>query len=127
MADIEPVRIRPLVPEEVDRVSGVLGLARLFQGDGAYLVAWVGEEPAGHVYLALTIRRIYRIFRCEWSTDAAVSHPALTAAAEQEARGRRFDRLRLGVSVDNAAAQALYRGLGYGEPGSRRSACKGPS
>ncbi len=42
---------------------------------------------------------------------------ALTAAAEGEARGRGFNLLRLTVSVDNAAAQALYRGLGYREAG----------
>jgi hypothetical protein len=32
-------RIRPLEPEKVDRVGAVLGLSRLQQGDGFYLVA----------------------------------------------------------------------------------------
>jgi hypothetical protein len=53
---VDPGRweIRPLVPEEVERVGAVLGLARLEQGDGFYLVAWEDEEPIGHAYLALT-------------------------------------------------------------------------
>lgn len=36
--------IRPLALEEVERVADVLGLARLHQGDGFYLVAWDGDE-----------------------------------------------------------------------------------
>ena len=42
---------------------------------------------------------------------------ALTTAAEQAAAARGFDRLRLHVSVGNGPAQALYRGLGYGDAG----------
>ena len=42
---------------------------------------------------------------------------ALTARAEEEVRTRGFDRLRLGVSVDNAPAQALYEGCGYVDAG----------
>ena len=42
---------------------------------------------------------------------------ALTAAAEAEAQKRGFDRLRITVSVDNAAARALYRRLGYVDAG----------
>jgi ribosomal protein S18 acetylase RimI-like enzyme len=42
---------------------------------------------------------------------------ALTTRAEDEARTRGFDRLRLGVSVDNAPAQALYRRCGYVDAG----------
>ena len=48
------VDIRPLVLSEIDVVASVLGLARLYQGDGFYLVAWGGDEPLGHVHLALT-------------------------------------------------------------------------
>ena len=32
----------------------MLGLARLHQGNGFYLVAWEYDEPLGHAYLALT-------------------------------------------------------------------------
>ena len=117
MSETESVWIRPLVPDDVGRVSAVLGLARLYQGDGVYLVAWIGDEPVGHVHLALTdppelqdvsVRPEYR--RCGVAS-------ALTLAAEQEARDQRFDQLRLGVSADNATAQALYRGLGYCDVG----------
>ena len=54
MSETESVWIRALVPDDVGRVSAVLGLARLHQGDGVYLVAWLGDEPVGHVHLALT-------------------------------------------------------------------------
>jgi ribosomal protein S18 acetylase RimI-like enzyme len=105
--------IRPLADEEVDRVGAVLGLARLGNDDGFYLVAWEHDEPVGHAFLALTdppelgdvsVREEYR--------RRGVAS-ALTEAAEREVLDRGFDRLTLTVSVDNDAAQALYRGLGY--------------
>lgn len=117
MSETEGLGIRPLLAEDVDRVAAKLGLARLYQGDGMYLVAWAGDEPVGHVHLALTdppelqdvsVRSEYR------GRGIAV---ALTVAAEREARDRRFDRLRLEVGVDNEVAQALYRGLGYVDAG----------
>jgi len=43
--------IRELGDDEVDVVGAVLGLARLHQGDGAYLVAWDGTEPMGHLHV----------------------------------------------------------------------------
>ena len=43
--------IRELDESEVATVAAVLGLARLYQGDGVYLVAWDGETPLGHVHL----------------------------------------------------------------------------
>ena len=98
-------------------MTSVLGLARLHQGDGFYLVAWRGDEPLGHAHLALTdppelqdveVRREYRRLGVA---------SALTAHAEDEARARGFDCLRLGVSVENAPAQALYRGCGYVDAG----------
>ena len=117
MSETESVSIRPLVPDDVRRVSSVLGLARLYQGDGGYLVAWVGDEPVGHVHLALTDPPELQdvSVRPEYRRRGIAS--ALTVAAERAARERRFDRLRLGVSADNAPAQALYRGLGYCDVG----------
>ena len=45
--------IRELSPADIEPVAKVLGLARLGQGDGFYLVAWKGDDPLGHAYLAL--------------------------------------------------------------------------
>jgi hypothetical protein len=50
-AEDPTVKIRVLKPEEVEPVGNALGLARLYQGTGVYLVAWRGDEPAGHLHL----------------------------------------------------------------------------
>jgi len=109
--------VRPLTPQQVDRVAAVLGLARLDQRDGFYLVAWDGDRPAGHAHLALTEPPELQDVEVSASYRRRGVGSALTAAAEAEARKRGFDRLRVTVSVDNAAAQALYRTLGYGDTG----------
>jgi ribosomal protein S18 acetylase RimI-like enzyme len=111
------VEIRALAPTELDTVTAVLGVARLRQGDGFYLVAWEGDQPLGHLHLALTdppelqdvsVRAEYR--------GRGVAQ-ALTTAAEAEAARRGCDRMRLTVSIDNEAAQALYRRCGYDDVG----------
>lgn len=109
--------VRPLAPEQADRVEAVLGLARLDQGDGFYLVAWDGDRPAGHAHLALTDPPELQDVEVVAQYRRRGVGSALTAAAEAEALTRGFDRLRVTVSVDNAAAQALYRRLGYGDAG----------
>src|SRR5688572_10866997 len=113
MSRSEPWRIRPIVPDEVDRVAAVLGLARLHQGNGFYLVAWEGEEPLGHAHLALTDPPELQDVEVRPEHRRHGVAAALTAAAEQAARERGYDRLRITVSVDNEGAQALYSGLGY--------------
>ena len=109
--------IRPLAPTEVDTVAAVLGLARLHQANGFYLVAWRGDEPLGHLHLALTdppqVQDVS--VRPEYRRQGVAT--ALTARAEDEAQARGFDRIRLDVSVDNEPAQALYRGCGYRDAG----------
>ena len=116
---VDPGRwlIRPLAPEEVERVAAVLGLARLHQGDGYYLVAWEGDEPLGHVYLALTDpAELHDVsVRTEHRRRGVAS--TLIAAAERKVRGHGCDRLRIAVSIDNESAQALYRACGYGDAG----------
>jgi GNAT superfamily N-acetyltransferase len=109
--------IRPLAPQEVERVATVLGLARLHQGIGFYLVAWEGEEPLGHVYLAMTDPpEVHDVsVRPEHRRRGVAS--ALIAAAERETRTQGGERLRIAVSVDNEAAQSLYRALGYVDAG----------
>lgn len=109
--------VRPLAAEQADRVATVLGLARLDQGDGFYLVAWDGEQPAGHAHLALTDPPELQDVEVVAQYRRRGVGSALTAAAEAEALRRGFDRLRVTVSVGNAAAQALYRRLGYGDAG----------
>jgi ribosomal-protein-alanine N-acetyltransferase len=98
-------------------VGAVLGLVRLDQGDGFYLVAWEGHEPLGHAHLALgdppELQDVS--VRPEHRRRGVAS--ALTAAAEREVRARGFDRLRLTVGVDNEPAQALYRRCGYVDAG----------
>ena len=109
--------VRPLTSVEIELVASVLGLARLHQGDGFYLVAWERNEPLAHAHLALTDPPELQDVevRPEYRRRGIAS--ALTAHAEGEARTRGFDRLRLDVSVDNAPAQALYRQRGYVDAG----------
>jgi ribosomal protein S18 acetylase RimI-like enzyme len=107
------VIVRGLSDHEVASVSEVLGLARLNQGDGRYLVAWLGAVPSGQVYVTddntpemqdLEVRPEYR--RRGVAT-------ALIAAAEHDARRRHAAKIRLEVSVANAAARRLYERNGY--------------
>jgi ribosomal protein S18 acetylase RimI-like enzyme len=109
--------VRRLAPGEGEAVGSVLGLARLHQGDGFYLVAWRDGEPAGHAYLALTdppemqdveVRPAYR-------RRGAAS--ALAAAGEAEAWQRGNRVLRITVGAGSEPAQALYRRLGYADTG----------
>ena len=117
MSDPETWAIRPLAPDEVERVAAVLGLSRLDQGDGFYLVAWQDDEPLGHAHLALTDPPELQdvAVRPEHRRRGVAS--ALTAAAERAARERGSWRLRITVSIDNAAAQALSRRCGYADAG----------
>ena len=110
-------QIRELAPNEVERVSAVLGLARLEQGDGYYLVAWEDDEPVGHAHLALTDPPELQdvSVRPEYRRRGVAT--ALASAAENAVVGRGGKRLRLSVSIDNAEALALYRGLGYADVG----------
>jgi ribosomal protein S18 acetylase RimI-like enzyme len=98
-------------------VTAVLGLARLNQGDGFYLVAWEGDEPLGHVYLALTDPpEVHDVsVRPEHRRRGVAS--ALIAAAERETRAQGAGRLRIAVSIENEPAQRLYRACGYVDAG----------
>ncbi len=106
-------QIRELVANEVERVSAVLGLARLDQGNGVYLVAWDDDEPLGHAYLALTDPPELQDVSVRAEHRRRGVATALAAAAEEMALSRGFDRLRLSVSTGNDAARSLYARLGY--------------
>jgi ribosomal protein S18 acetylase RimI-like enzyme len=105
--------VRRLADDEIDRVGVVLGLARLHQGNGFYLIAWENEVPLGHAYLALTDPPELQDVEVRPEHRRRGVASALTVAAEEQASGLGFDRLRLEVSEANAAAQALYRGRGF--------------
>src|SRR6476646_2134618 len=109
---VAEIAIRVLDSDEIDRVAAVLGLSRLHQGDGFYLVAWRGREPLGHAHLALTDPPELQdvSVRPEHRRQGVAS--AIPTAAE-----RGFDVLRLEVSAGDEVAQALYRGLGYVDAG----------
>jgi ribosomal protein S18 acetylase RimI-like enzyme len=111
------LEIRPLANGEVDTVTKVLGLARLYQGDGVYFVAWEADEPLGHLHLALIDPPELQNVEVRADRRRRGVASALIRHAEKEARVRGFDRLRLGVSIDNLAAQALYRGNGFVDAG----------
>ena len=111
------LQIRTLRDSEVDAVSMHLGLARLYQGDGAYLVAWIEKTPVGHAYLTRTdppqlqdveVRAAFR--------RQGVAHQ-LVAAVEATARTYGARSLRLEVSAKDPDVQGLYRSLGFVDTG----------
>ena len=98
-------------------VAAVLGLARLYQGDGVYLVAWDGETPLGHVHLtAGEPPELQDVQVAEAHRRRGVAR-ALIEDAASRCRARGDDRLRVEVSVENDAARALYGALGFRDAG----------
>jgi ribosomal protein S18 acetylase RimI-like enzyme len=75
-----------------------------------------GAGLRGHLVLRFHARhriaRIYSIAVDEASKGQGVGR-ALVNAAEQAARARGRERMRLEISVDNVASQALFRACGY--------------
>ncbi len=111
------MKVRTLAAEEVECADARLPLHRLDQGDGVYLIAWDGDEPVGHAYLADTgPPELQDVFVLPERRREGVA-TALTRAAEERARLAGADRLVLEVSVANAAARTLYEGLGYEDAG----------
>jgi len=113
------MNIRPLEADETERVvEAGLGLARLPRDDGSfYLVAWEGGEPVGHAHLALDDPPELQDVHVLPAHRRRGVASALTLAAEAEVRARGGALLTVTVSTDNAAAQALYRRLGYRDAG----------
>ncbi len=112
----EPV-IRPLGATEIEPVCEVLGLARLGQLNGSYFVAWEGDEPIGHAYLAFShppeVQDVE--VRADFQRQGVARH--LIAAVEAAATEHGADLLRVEVSIANEGAQALYRKLGFTDTG----------
>ncbi|MBV9291799.1 MAG: GNAT family N-acetyltransferase [Frankiales bacterium] len=109
--------IRRLDTAEVDVVGRDLGLARLHQGDGFYLVAWEDTRPVGHCHLALSDPPELQDVEVAPRDRRRGVASALVAAAEAEARARGAAELRLELSVDDPVASALYRSRGYADAG----------
>jgi GNAT superfamily N-acetyltransferase len=105
--------VRRLAHDEVDRVEAVQGLARLYQGNGFYLVAWENGEALGHAYLALNVPPELQDMQVRPEHRRRGVASALTSAAAQNARSLGFDRLRLEVSEGNTAAQRLFQRCGF--------------
>ena len=111
------LQIRTLSDSEIDTVSRHLGLARLYQRDGDYLVAWIEETPVGHAYLTRTdppqlqdveVRATFR--------RQGVAHK-LVAAVEVVASARGARSLRLSVSARDTDVQRLYHSFGFVDVG----------
>lgn len=105
--------IRALAPDEADVVGEVLGLARLHQGDGEYLVAWDGTAPVGHVHVTRGDPPELQDLEVRDGARRRGIATALLAAAEAACRSRGASRARCEVSVVNDVARDLYTSLGY--------------
>ena len=108
--------VRPLADDDVALVDARLPLHRLGQ-PGTYLVAWEGEEPVGHAFLAwswtkLGVPELQDVWVAPERRRGGVA-TALTLAAEEETRRQGADRISLSVGIANEAARALYEQLGY--------------
>ena len=105
--------VRLLQEDEVARVAEVLGLARLDQGDGSYLVCWIGGAPAGHVHVTRHDPAEMQDLEVTPEHRRRGVASALIVAAEQLARGWQARLITLEVTVDNDAARQLYAKHGY--------------
>jgi ribosomal protein S18 acetylase RimI-like enzyme len=115
-----PLTIRPLADDEVALVDARLPLHRLGQA-GTYLVAWDGDEPIGHAFLAwsgtkLGVPEIQDVWVLPERRRGGVA-TALTYAAEEEAARRGAERISLSVGIANDAARALYERLDFADAG----------
>jgi len=88
-------------------------------------VAWDGDEPLGHLHLALTDPPELQDVSVRVEHRRKGVATALVGRAEDGARARGFDRVTLFVGADNAAAQALYRECGYADSGAAPRRVKG--
>ena len=112
-----PDVVRALEPGEVERVVTALGLARLHQGDGFYLVAWRDQDALGHLHLALTDPPELQDVEVAQEHQRRGVATMLIHAAEGEARARGFASMRVTVGIDNEPARQLYRKCGYEDVG----------
>jgi GNAT superfamily N-acetyltransferase len=127
------LEIRPASDPDLAAMVAVLGerhwftdrLARQQRGGGVLLVAWLEGRPVGEVFLECEpatepeVRRqlpgVPRLDHLEvlgpfWGRGIGT---ALIRAAEASARRLGYERIALGVGLDNPRARRLYARLGY--------------
>jgi ribosomal protein S18 acetylase RimI-like enzyme len=109
--------IRELSSDEFDVVGAALGLARLDQGDGDYLVAWDGAAPLGHVHVTRGDPPELQDVAVRADARRRGVATALLDAAEARCAAQGATRVRVEVSVDNAGARTLYGARGYRDAG----------
>jgi len=109
--------IRLLDDADVDTVGQFLGLARLTQGNGHYYVAWIGEEPVGHAYLALKKPPVLQDVEVRERYRRQGVARLLIDAVENAASELGSRTLRLSVSAHDDSVQRLYRSLGFRDTG----------
>jgi ribosomal protein S18 acetylase RimI-like enzyme len=101
------------------------------RGECVYLIAWIRDEPVGHLNLRLRGRKLpdrARKLRAAQIEDLRVApeHRRLGVAtelmrrAESEASAQGFRTVGLGVDIGNVPARGLYRQEGYEETGMPR-------
>jgi GNAT superfamily N-acetyltransferase len=117
--------VRPLEPAEVEAVDRFLPLNRLRQPDdgrGTYLLAWEGDQPVGHAFVAwrethLKLPEIQDVFVLPDHRRRGIA-TRLSRAAEAAARARGWESISLSVSKDgNPGARRLYEELEFVDAG----------
>jgi GNAT superfamily N-acetyltransferase len=131
------LEIRPASDADLATLVAVLGerhwftdrLARQQRGGGVVLVAWLEGRPVGEVFLdcgPATEPEVRRQLPGVPQLDhLVVAAPfwgrgigtALIRAAEDTARQLGYERIALGVGLDNLKARRLYERLGYADWG----------
>ncbi|MBA3718419.1 MAG: GNAT family N-acetyltransferase [Actinobacteria bacterium] len=112
------IEIRTMEPGELELVDRHLPLDRLDQPGGEWLVAWQDGTPVGHLHLDWRADppEVQGVFVAETHRRRSIAS-LLSAAAEDRARARGFNRIALDVDVESVGARALYEKLGYRERG----------
>jgi GNAT superfamily N-acetyltransferase len=130
---VAQIAIRPARRTDIKALADAFGqemlftdrLGRMRHNLGELLVAWDGETPVGDVYLwcepveEVEVREAFPGVPMLNHLEVSPGRQGhgigtqLIRAAEDAARRRGFDRIVLGVGVDNPDAKRLYQRLGY--------------
>lgn len=131
------VEVRPLAEDEVEVLEKRLPrytterhrdrFEEQQRGETTYLVAWLGDQPAGYARLKWQPTLLMGLIMKNTPTvgDLTVKEDLrgrgvgtqIMQAAEDLARSMGYSRLALGVEVDNARAVDFYHRLGFFDAG----------